>query len=340
MTQRPEYNKISDELKKELGWDKTLKPNESVTFRNLGNPKHTRDTQGNKVEIFRASVNIPPTDIIYDPYKDNGPGMEPGGNVEIGVPKSWDSKNNQWTFEQIEFTKIGDNKLTFSGREPHKKYIIDYLRACNYNRTNPHSTPPGGSGHIFEEVKDQEIASKRVNIEKELHNAKGIIFGMSAPELATQLSVLKKPVKATKQENEIQLIDFITDNKNNYANLKKFLGGAVDTRTPIIHSINKAVELEIIAYEENSHVWNFPLTRKIIKQVPPGADPYDDLMKYFFESTIGRGQLAYVDNMIEKHGIEQYLTPAETKKIIGSKQTTKGKAATKLEEVANDSKEE
>jgi len=335
MTQRQEYNKISKRLRKELEWDKELKPNETVTFRNLGNPKHTKDIQGNPVPILRASVNIPPRDTIYDPWRNN---LHPddenyhkgeteefncGGNVEIGVPKDWDSKNNTWTFEQIEFTKIGDNKLTFSGREPHKRHIINYLRATNYNRSNPHSIPPGGTGHIFEEVKDHEIAAKKMNIEKEMHRAKGIIFDMSASELATQLGVLKRAVKPNKTENEAQLIEFISAPTGNYANLKKFLGGAVDTRTPIIHSINKAVELDIISYEEISHQWFFSETRKQIKQVTPGADPYEDLMRFFFENTHGRVQLSYIDKKIEQHGVEQYLTPAETKKIIGSKQTTK-----------------
>lgn len=336
MVEKQEYNKISDQLKKELGWDKTLKPNESVTFRNIGNPKHTKDIKGNKVEILRASVNIPPTDTIYDPWKDNGPGSEKGGNIEIGVPVSWDSKNNKWNFEHIEFTKIGNNQLTFSGRDPHKKFIVDYLRATNYNRSNPHSIPPGGSGYVFEEVKSQEIAVKRINLEKESHTARTIIFEMSASELSTQLSILKMPIKASKEENQTQLLDFVGNPNNNHVNLKKFLGGAVDTRTPIMHSINKAYELEIIGYEENSRVWFFTETKKHIKQVTPGVDPYDDLMNFFFINTHGKVELEYIDKKIEKHGVDQYLESMPEKKIIGTKQNSKFQKQNKVDEVISD----
>lgn len=309
MQNRVEYNNLSKELKEEFEWHKPLQPDEKVTFVALGGRSTGKRTypsgRTEPVPIYKASVRVPSTDVIFDPFKDNGLGMQPGGNVDIGVPTMWDSQANRWLFEELEFTKGNKNTMTISGREPHKRFIIDYLRTSNYNRSNPKAIPPAGVGFLFEEVKTFARAKDVIKNEKEKASAKKIIFDMTNAEVSAQMVTLNLASKATTEENQLELLQYI----DNPVNLKKFLGQASDTRTPVRFVIQKAVDLELIAYEPVSKQWSYSGTQgnKNICQCTPGADPYEHLMTYFFHNKHGEAHKDHLEAIINKMEADKNL---------------------------------
>lgn len=310
--ERVEYNRLSRELREEFEWDTPMAQNDSVTFVALGAKSMAqRKLLSGKYEpvpIHKASLLIPAADIIYDEFKDNGKdrdgnAMPLGGNVDIGVPVMWNSEKLSYLFDVIEFTKGNKNVITISGKEPHKRHIINYLRACNYNRSNERAIPHAGVGFLFEEVKTFARAKDRMRNEREQSQAKALIIGMTQAELAMQMSVMNIALQRTTEENQIALIDFIASP----ANLKKFLGQAVDNRTPVRHVIQQSVDLEFITYEPIAKIWSYTQNKKIICQCTPGADPYEHLMTYFFTNKHGSAHLEALESKIAKDAADKAL---------------------------------
>lgn len=323
--ERIEYNKISAKLKDELGWDKPLKPNERVQFELLSKGKVSKQLSAlgshkyENVQDYRASVRIPPTDTIYDPYKDNGEGREPGGNVEIAGPHTWNSRDQIWEFENIEFTKGNKGTITVSGTEPHRRPIINYLRACNYTRSNRNAIPPRGTGFVFEEIRIADKAREMMRFEKEKSMAVNHILAMATPEAAMACQLLNFAIKESLEENQAQLISMV----QNASGLKKYLGQSNDARSPVMYTIKRAVELEFISYEDISRVWSYKDSKKQLAQVTPGSDPYEHLLDYLFNTKIGETHRDFLETQIAK--VDATDKAADAKKAV--EKITKGKKA-------------
>lgn len=325
--EKVEYNKLSKKLRQELEWDKPLKPDESVTFELIGKGQVVQKLArlgGNKYEshqTHRASVWIPPTDIIYDPWKNNLSLDDPnyskgeteefgcGGNVDIGVPTTWNSARSEWQFETIEFTKGSKGVITISGREPHKRGQVNYLRASNFNRSNRSSNPPRGTGHLFEEIKVQARAKDRIKFEKEKNMAVNHILSMSDADAAMSCKVLNLPIKGSLEENLDQLMNFIITAKG----LKQFLGQSNDTRTPVLYVIKKAVDLEMIKYDDTSRIWSYADNKRYLAQVTPGSDPYQHLLDYFFNTKQGEVHREFLETQIAKLDTDDKAADAKKK---------------------------
>ena len=286
-TDKPVYNQLSQKYKEEIGWN-TLPPRGSkVTFRVLGGSKTVRrrltDGSTEPAESYKAGVFIPNTDWVYDPYAEGGPKL-----VQIAAVRGDNPANYQ--FEQLHFNRQSKLQVTIADNEPHKMHILNYLRASNFNRSNPHARPHPSTGFIFEEVKTQLIDRNYNLSKKELAQATLQITDMSDVEVIAQIKTLKLPMQETADANRSTLLKYIEAPEN----LKRFFGTSVDVRIPMKETIEKALKEEIIVFKDDSKAWHFFDTQKHMTSVTPGVDKYDHLIDFFTMNQHGATQYEFI----------------------------------------------
>jgi hypothetical protein len=113
------FNDISPKLQKKLG------RNETVTYQIL-NIRPDEDNPG--AFLMPYSVNVPSTDSVYDPEKDEW--------VDIAFINQIRA-DGKAVFGDISFEKSNAGTITLKGSVPNHQKIFQYLEISNYNQSNP-----------------------------------------------------------------------------------------------------------------------------------------------------------------------------------------------------------
>jgi hypothetical protein len=290
-----EYNQLSKEFKEKTGWGTPLGRDEVVQFQIINIPVIK---QNNEMLPFYAPKWIPSTDMVYDP------GAETMVPIAYVVGRNANEKD-PYRFGQIVFTKEDKNVITITGRDTNKMDLLYYLRACNFNQSNPFAKP-GSQGFIFKELEPVKSAKQRLKEKEELAMCTTYILEMKESDVIATMKVLKLPIYTSADENRAYLVDFVQEKTNR----SKFNSVSKDARMPVAALIETAVAKEIIRYEKDPMTWILVDTRKEITQVVPQTDPMEHLIDYFHNNNHGRSIKDYVQKQLEVMSAEKSLEVA------------------------------
>jgi hypothetical protein len=305
------YNNLSERLKKEIGWGKPLGRDEVVEFQLVHIPLLK---QNGELLPYYSNTRLPNVDAIYDPYAEGGPQMVQIAYVVNETANT--EKEPTKGLGEIVFDKVNKCVITISGREPNKIGLLNFLRASNYNQTNAQATP-SSYGFIFRELEPVKNAKQKLKERLERNQCESYIDGMKEAELVSMLKALKQRTYSSLDENKLALVDFVQTK----ANRDKFNSLSKDARMPVAALITKAVELELIKYNEEPMTWNYTSSGNMITQVPPQTDYNEHLIEYFHNNTTGKSVAAFLEKEIaviyaaeDKKEAEKDLAKAEKKK--------------------------
>jgi hypothetical protein len=290
-----EYNKLSKEFEDKTGWGKPLGRDEVVQFQILNIPVIK---QNGEMLPYYSQKWLASEDIVFDPGTQK---MVPIAYIE-GYRSD---EKNPYIFGQIVFKKEDKNVITITGRETNKINLLNYLRASNFNESNPLARP-GSQGFIFKELEPVKSAKQRLKEKEELAMCTTYILEMKESDVIATMKVLKLPIYTSADENRAYLVDFVQE-KNNRS---KFNSVSKDARMPVAALIETAVAKEIIRYEKDPMTWILVDTRKEITQVVPQTDPMEHLIDYFHNNNHGRSIKDYVQKQLEVMSAEKSLEVA------------------------------
>jgi hypothetical protein len=299
-----EYNNLSEKFKKQIKWGAPLERDEVVQFQLIDIPLVK---QNGELRPYYRNHRIPNIDSIYDPYKD---GI--GGMVEIAyVVGQTGNEASPYKLGEIEFKRDDKGVVTISGKDPAKFALLYYLRASNYNQSNPLAIKTS-SGFIFKELEPVKTAKQKLKDRMELSNCMLYIDKMKDAELVSMLKALKQATYNSLEENKYALVEFIQDP----ANRERFNSMSVDVRMPIAALITKAEDLELIKFEKAPKTWIYKSTGKILTQVPPQSDNHDHLLEYFHNDKNGRAFKEFLEKEVES--IDAEKSKAQAAKNLAS----------------------
>lgn len=274
---------LSDQFKKEAGIGKYPSPNEKVSFQ-IPEPA-TKVVNGEERPLYK-NVRIPNKDTVYDPYQG-----ENGTSVHIWY--GFKPENNE--FEMILFPKNNKSRVDITGRTPGQFELLDYLRACNYNQTNPLGQRPK-NGFMFKELEPQIEARTKNEERKEKVQTENYIFELSATEAASYVKSIGMAPAGDEEINKDILYNHIQDKKQR----KEFLQMSRDARQPVATLVDEALNKGVIEYIKKHETWRIKKTGKELLQVPPNSDSKEALLDYFHNDKHGQTMKNYVADEVHK----------------------------------------
>lgn len=264
--------KLNPEYLKSLGI-KDLERDEKVIFKLVQKPMIAHDTGGQKKEIYPASKYVPSTENIWD-----GKDMH-----EISIP------------EDILFLHAEGAQIVITGKEPHKRPLLWYLRMSNYNGSNPYAI--AGKEIIFEEVSYDAINIREFEKESEIASLITFIKNQNTSDLtqiAKQLSVSTGDTDTSKQ---MALVAYI----KNDANRERFKNLTINGSESLKELIKKAESLDLLVFDQDTKIWSkIEGATKMgdILQVQIGSDYYDALVRYFVTDPKGKKLRTFYESKI------------------------------------------
>jgi hypothetical protein len=271
------YNNLSAEFKKKVGWGVPLGRDEVIEFQLINIPLVK---QNGEWLPFYSPTRLPNIDAVLDPHAEGGPTMVQIAYVLSEIKNT--EKDPTSGLGEIQFTRANKGVITITGREPGKIGLLNYLRACNYNASNP-LAQPSPYGFIFKELEPVKTAKQKLKERVDLSNCVTYISEMKDPEVVSMLKALKLPTFSSGDENMSYLVEFVQKNENR----ARFNSLSKDARMPVAALISMAMERELIRYEKDPMTWNYVATGKMITQVPPQTDSTEHLLEYFHNNTNG-----------------------------------------------------
>lgn len=152
--------KLFNDISPELVSNTKLKPGQTAVYRVYG---ITPDPMNPGKWAVPSSKNVPPTDQIWDPIKEE--------YIEIAAVRSVSPDGNH-TFHDIYFFGNQGGHLILVGGRAADQEIHSYLTLCNYNGSNPNRDT---SKEIYFELVDEAAKSdkerKQRNLKREALNA-------------------------------------------------------------------------------------------------------------------------------------------------------------------------
>lgn len=258
------YNNVSQELLQKT----KLKPNDRVVYRVHGIAPSPMDPT--KLAI-PASKNVPITDQIYDPFKEE--------YVDIAAVRSVDAKGEH-TFHRIYFYGNQGGLLMLFGGRAEDQEIHSYLSLCNYNGSNPNRD---ASKEIVFELVDENVNSeterKMRNVKREALNAAA---DLSAEEVRNFIAALGKDdtKKIEVLRNELESL---ADNDP-----QAFLDLIGNKQASIKATINRALSKGVIVFDSEQSKFSWPNGEAILTVARTTAgDSVDELVSYCVSSPKG-----------------------------------------------------
>jgi DNA-directed RNA polymerase beta subunit len=286
------YNELSQEFKEKVGWDKPLRAEEKVEFQWLNIPVVKQN--GDMLPIY-GTKRIPSVDSVFDPWAKDEKGKVVPRMVQIAyIKRETGNEKDPYEFEEIEFKKADKCVITINGREPKKLPLLNYLRACNFNESNPIANKSESAGFLFKEMEPAKTAKQKIKEINEITSTNSYIAEMSESKLTSMLSALQQQILPTFEENQLALLEYVKAKQGR----DKFNRLSTDVRMPIAALIGKAKELEKIRYEEVSKIWSYVPTGKLIIQVPPQTDATAHLVEYFHNNEHGKAFKEFLETEI------------------------------------------
>lgn len=315
MANKQLYNNLSEKYKQKIGWSKPLGRDESVTFELIHIPVVK---QNGKDEVFHSYKRIPNVDSVYDPYLKNESGEEIGGMVEIAYVITDTGNEKNLKLGEIEFLKANKSTITITGKEPKLLGLLNFMRASNYNISNPMAKPTP-YGYIFKEIEPVKTAQQKLKERVELNDCTNYILALKEAETVSMLKALKQQVFPAFEENQSALVEFVQKKENR----DKFNSLSKDVRMPIAALITKAQDLELIRYDKVSKIWLYTETKKEITQVPPQSDNNDHLVEYFHSNKNGKAFKEFLEKEVDALNVGKQKDAAE--KVVNELEEKKKK---------------
>ncbi len=264
--------KLNPDYLKALGI-RDLERDEKVIFKLVQKPMIAHDTGGQRKEIYPASKSVPSKEQVWD-----GKDMH-----EISIP------------EDILFLHAEGAQIVVTGKEPHRRPLLWYLRMSNYNRSNPYAI--AGKEPIFEEVSYDAINIKEFEKESEIASLITFIKGQSTADLTQitkQLSVSAGDADTSKQ---MALVAYI----KNDANRERFKSLTINGAESLKELVKQAEKLDLIKLDSTTRIWSMIENGNVmgdILQVQIGSDSYDALVKYFVTDPKGKQHKTFYENRV------------------------------------------
>jgi hypothetical protein len=297
------YNDLSDEFKAKVGWGKLLKAEEKAEFQWLSIP--TQKQNGEMLPVY-GTKRIPNVDSVFDPWaKDKNGNISPRVVQIAYIDAETGNEKEPYIFGEIKFTKEEKCTLTISGREPKKIGLLNFLRACNFNQSNP-LAKTSSVGFLFKELEPAKTANQRIKEIKEITSTNSYIAELTEAKTISMLQALQHQIFPTHEENQLALLEYVKTKQGR----DKFNRLSTDVRMPIAALIGKAKETDKIRYEENSKIWSYVPTGKLITQVPPQTDATAHLVEYFHNDAHGKAFKEFLEMEIGAKNSEEALVEA------------------------------
>lgn len=237
-----EYNKISNELKKEIP---KLKPGQTVTFQMLNgvvNPEPDQ-TERQKTPMLYGKTQIPTNDRIFDPYLNGGE----GGYVDIGVIETYgkDSFGNLEVATRLLVPGLGHyqfgGKFSLTGGKIEDEELFEFLWISNYNAKNQHRDKSKKS--YYQPVNILEDSRENIKTTSTLRDALNYAANLEVGEAKQIAASLNWPTYAEDTVLVAKINDFATKFP------EQFLNAANSPKTKTKAVVKKALDAGIITFD-------------------------------------------------------------------------------------------
>jgi predicted nucleic acid-binding protein len=258
------FNNISPELINQT----KLKPGEQVVYRVSGIQPHPWEP--GKFAI-PAAKNVPITDEIYDPIKEE--------YVSIAAVKSVNPDGSHLFHDIYFFASQGGHLILVGGRASDQE-IHTYLTLCNYNGSNPKRDE---SKEILFEFVDEaaksEKESKQRNIKREALN---LAVDLTAEEVRNYIAALGQD-DTDKLEVLRNKLEALADNDP-----QSFLDLIGNKQALMKATINRAIKKSVIVFDAEQARFAWPNGEAILTvSRTTGSDHIEELISYCVSSPKG-----------------------------------------------------
>jgi len=253
--------KLFNDLSPELIAKTKLKPGEQVVYRVTGIQPNPFDP--NKWAI-PAAKNVPPTDQIWDPIKQD--------YVDIAAVRSVSPDGNHTFHDIYFFGNLGGHMILVGGRAADQE-IHSYLSICNYNGSNPDRDP---SKEIYFELVDEAVKSEKErktrNIKREALNAAA---DLSAEEVRTYTAALGQDDTAKVEVLRNRLEEMADHDPESFMDL-------INNKQAVMKAtINRALNKGIINFDSEQSRFTWPNGEVIlVVSRTTGGDNVEELLGY------------------------------------------------------------
>lgn len=259
------YNDVSPEL---LAKTK-LKKDEIVVYRVSGIGPNPMDPT--KLAI-PASKNVPVTDQIWDPVKEEF--------VDIALVKSVDAASGEHKFHEVYFWGNQGGILMLRGGSAADQEIHSYLTLCNYNGSNPNRDQ--NKEIVFELVDESTTAEKDRKTRNQKREALNIAAELSPDDVKIYVAALgaddTRKIEVLRNELEI-----LADNDP-----QGFLDLVGNKQSTMKAVINRALSKGTIVFNVEQSRYEWPNKEAILTvSRTTGNDAVEELVSYCVSSAKG-----------------------------------------------------
>jgi ribosomal protein L20 len=253
--------KLFNDVSPELIAKSKLKPGEQVVYRVTGIQPNPFDP--NKWAI-PAAKNVPPTDQIWDPIKQD--------YIDIAAVRSVSPDGNHTFHDIYFFGNLGGHMILVGGRAADQE-IHSYLTICNYNGSNPNRDP---SKEIYFELVDEAAKSEKErktrNIKREALNAAA---DLSAEEVRTYIAALGQDDTAKVEVLRNRLEEMADHDPESFMDL-------INNKQAVMKAtINRALNKGIINFDSEQSKFTWPNGEVIlVVSRTTGGDNVEELLGY------------------------------------------------------------
>lgn len=243
---------------------------------------------------FPPSTNIPNEDVVFDPIK----GEDRMIRFVVGETSIYVDEQREYEAKQLENALRASQILFDRGTltvDPRERLLLSYLRATNYNATNPNRKDY--KRVIFKEV--VAGVEEKVSNEKLFNEAEAIVSINKMPfgELVTYAKVLG--VDTNKETEEIKHNMIVIAKRNP----TQFLNGMNDRNMKRKYHILNAVDNQIIEVNklQNSVSW---FNGMVIHQARLGEDVVDSFVAFTFAGKEGIMIYDEIKRLLSQKGVK------------------------------------
>jgi hypothetical protein len=251
------FNQISPELIAKT----KLKPGDKVVYKVHGITPHPMDPTKWAIPAAR---NVPPTDEIYDPIKEE--------YASIGAVRSVDADGTH-RFHEIYFFGNQGGHLILNGGIAADQEIHSYLQLCNYNGSNPDRDV---SKEIIFEVVDEAVkADKEVKKRSKKREALNIAADLSEDEIRNIVAALG--------QDDTDKISVLRNKMEELADVdpENFLGLISNKQLTMKAALNRAVSKGVIIFDAEQSKFTWPNGEVIlVVSRTTGGDNIEELLAF------------------------------------------------------------
>lgn len=266
------YNDLSPELLSKT----KLKKDEIVVYRVSGIGPNPMDPS--KLAI-PASKNVPVTDQIWDPVKEE--------YVDIALVKSVDAATGDHKFHEVYFWGNLGGILMLKGGSASDQEIHSYLALCNYNGSNPNRDT--NKEIVFELVDENTTAEKERRTRNAKREALNIAADLSPEDVRVYIAALGG--------DDSRKLDVLRNELETLADRdpKAFLDLVGNKQSTMKAVINRAVSKGVILFNSEQSRYEWP-TGEVILTVSrtTGSDAVEELVAYCVSNAKGEKVFATI----------------------------------------------